>query len=239
MRNLRQHISIASMEAFDSLAVKVFIVGGTSMENLEETLVKSIKGEVGFMTGMGLETQQMEEVKEDGKLNVYVVTPSKVGFSATAAMTVDAMRNPENTVIALVEGEGDALTEEEKAESASVKKLFEDQGAHVFDNVEDMSAYVNKSISENADDDGTPEEDAEGDEEVDTGDEEVDEDDTSGEEEESSEEDESGSEEEESDEKEESEEKDEKEEEEEDDSKKDDEEEEESDDKEEEEEEKD
>jgi hypothetical protein len=139
------------------------VILGCGLESMMKEIGELICINVSFESqqmaeeGQGTDVGETQRVDEGGKMNVYVINPKQSGFADTAAMTVDVLRNPKSTVVALIEADGDPLTEEERKELIDVKQLFENQGARVFDSLNDMSAYVNGKIQEGeTEDDGTP-----------------------------------------------------------------------------------
>lgn len=136
------------------------VVVGTGCESHFETL----KNKFGGYSNVSMESQQMgsdvvdntgKGSEPEGKMNVYVVNPKQTGFHSAAAMTMDILRNPENTAITLIEAEGDPMTEEERNDMENAKELLKNAGAQVYDNIEDMSQAVDKAINESDEEEDT------------------------------------------------------------------------------------
>ncbi len=92
-----------------------------------------------------MESQQQEEAaKATNDFNLYVITPKQQGFYAFAEMTASAIRNPEKTVITILEDDDGAVYEEHQASSIeAVKRLLADTGVKIFDTLADTTQYLN------------------------------------------------------------------------------------------------
>lgn len=75
---------------------------------------------------------------------LYVLTPESIGFYSYVEVTDDSNKRPERTVLCVLE-EVDGKTFEKHVKKCALKtmKLVADNGAMVFDNLEDVACYLN------------------------------------------------------------------------------------------------
>lgn len=96
-----------------------------------------------------LETQQTEEhEKRAALLNLYVLTPKQTGFYSFSELAVSAMKDPEHTVVTVLnDDEGVEWDEKQKASIDAVEKLLKDEAnITVLHSLDETARVINEKI---------------------------------------------------------------------------------------------
>jgi len=126
---------------------KVFLGGTWNNSTWRERLIKNLK--VPYFNPVvddwdeKAQKKEIEE-RESAKFVLYVITPLMKGTYSIAEVIDDSNKRPEKTLFCVLEKDDEK--EFDKAELKSlmqVKKMAEENGAKVFDNLQQISDFLN------------------------------------------------------------------------------------------------
>ena len=91
-----------------------------------------------------MKEEQLQKKKCDFCL--YVITPKMTGVYSIAEAVEDSIKRPEKTIFCfrLLDGRDDRFTEEQIKSLVQVGKMVERNGGKYFDNLIEVSTYLNK-----------------------------------------------------------------------------------------------
>lgn len=98
-------------------------------------------------------TQQLElEKRETCDYVLYVITPKMTGVYSIAEVVQDSNIRPKKTIFCYLTKDGDLEFDKHQIKSLDmVKKMVYNNGANVFDTLEDVSIFLNIAMSEQLD----------------------------------------------------------------------------------------
>lgn len=91
------------------------------------------------------EAQQLEiEKRNTCDYILYVITPKMTGVYSIAEVVDDSNKRPENTLFCIIENDDEnEFTEHQLKSLKQVKNMVRDNGARVFETLEDISEFLN------------------------------------------------------------------------------------------------
>ena len=138
-------VFVPSLENRESQAV-VCLHGGEGCSWREQLLSKLEIQHTEADVSMEKQQQEGHESDDKKQYNLYVLSPKNKGFLAFNAMTAAAIENPTQTVVTLLNTDGEdsvVFTEREQEELCMVRGKLTSLGANLFDNIQDTAAFLN------------------------------------------------------------------------------------------------
>jgi hypothetical protein len=92
------------------------------------------------------EEAQKNEIKERENADycLFVITPLMTGVYAIAEVVDDSNKQPQKTVLCVLdEDQGKVWLDSQKGSLDAVKRLVEENGVKIFDNLEDVAIFLN------------------------------------------------------------------------------------------------
>lgn len=101
------------------------------------------------LEGLGLESQEIDQQNiQEALKNLYVLSPTQVGFDAVAQVAVAAATQPDKTIVAMLNrgDEGEEYTDEQRAEIAKLKDTIANHtDATVVESIADAVKSINEA----------------------------------------------------------------------------------------------
>lgn len=144
-------LGLENDQASDAPVVRL---GGDTRPEIQEQVVELLKAgntnalvENFSIESLSMETQQIREEQKNQLISsMFVYTPKQSGFASIAEMTASSIKDPTNTVIAIVDGETDEdkFTEDQKKAADIVESIAKQSGAQVFHSLTEATDWVGK-----------------------------------------------------------------------------------------------
>ena len=126
---------------------KVFLGGTCNESNWRNELIPLLK--INFFNPIvddWTEEAQKEEIKQRKLCDwvLYVITPKMTGVYSIAEIIDDSNKQPQKTIFCVLEEDEDLKFNEHQLKSLDmVKKMAKNNGAKVFDTLEEIAEYLN------------------------------------------------------------------------------------------------
>jgi len=91
---------------------------------------------------------QKEEIKQRDICDycLYVITPKMTGVYSIAEVVDDSNKRPEKTILCVLDEDNESSFSETQIKSLKqVKEMIKNNGANVFDSLEDIASFLNKT----------------------------------------------------------------------------------------------
>lgn len=91
---------------------------------------------------------QDEEIKQRELCNycLYTITPKMTGVYSIAEVVDDSNKRPEKTILCVLDEDDESSFSETQIKSLKqVKEMVKNNGANVFDSLEDIASFLNKT----------------------------------------------------------------------------------------------
>lgn len=128
---------------------KVFLGGTCNNSKWRELLIKKLK--IDYFNPVvddWNEEAQKKEVYERKNCSfvLYVITPLMKGVYSIAEVVDDSNKRPKKTIFCVLEKEGEENFDKSSLKSLNqVKKMVEENGAKVFDTIDEIADFLNSS----------------------------------------------------------------------------------------------
>ena len=127
----------------------VFLGGTCNESTWRERLIKDLKIPYfnPVVANWNEEAQKKEiEQRETAAFVLYVITPLMTGVYSIAEVVEDSVKRPKKTLFCVLEKDDDKEFEKFQTKSLSqVKKMVEKNGAKVFENLDEISDFLNSN----------------------------------------------------------------------------------------------
>lgn len=131
--------------------LKVFLGGTCSNSTWREELINKLNQEhIETFNPIVKEWTKERQIIEDkhrktDDICLYVITPEAEGFYSYVEAVDDSNKRPKKTVLCILENvNGKTFEEHIKKCVIKTMQLVEDNGAKVFDNLDDVATYLNE-----------------------------------------------------------------------------------------------
>lgn len=131
--------------------LKIFLGGTCSNSKWREELLNKLNQEkIDAFNPIVKEWTKERQIIEDyhretDDICLYVITPEMKGFYSFVEVVDDSNKRPEKTILCVLE-KANGKTYEEHIKKCVIKtmQLVKDNGVKVFDNLNDLSTYLNE-----------------------------------------------------------------------------------------------
>ncbi len=131
--------------------LKIFLGGTCSNSTWREELLNKLNQEkIDAFNPIVKEWTKERQIIEDyhretDDICLYVITPEMKGFYSFVEVVDDSNKRPEKTILCVLE-KANGKTYEEHIKKCVIKtmQLVKDNGVKVFDNLNDLSTYLNE-----------------------------------------------------------------------------------------------
>jgi len=132
--------------------IKVFLGGTCNSSVWRERFIKTLKLDY-FNPVVKNWTEECKKIEEQEKLNsdfqLYVITPKMTGVFSIAEVVDSSNKQPKRTIFCILNKDGkDKFDAHQKSSLESVKILVKNNGSHVFDNLKDVTEFLNQFYME-------------------------------------------------------------------------------------------
>lgn len=127
--------------------MKVFLGGTCNNSTWREKLIPNLKMDYfNPVVPIWDEQAQLIEIKEKDTADflLFVITPLMSGVYSIAEVVDASNKKPKNTILCILDEDSKKWTKSQRDSLSAVENLVQSNGAFVFNNLEDTTAFLNQ-----------------------------------------------------------------------------------------------